>query len=265
MQQFSTFFLENWYLFLALVVILAMLARTFVGSGAVKGARPLEALNHINHQDALVLDVRTDKEYREGHILNSLHIPLGVLSGRLKELEPYRDSAIVVSCRSGARSAQAAAILRKQGFAQVYNLSGGVMAWQNANLPLTTEVGKPPKPMAKATAEAEPAPLEAPAAEPGEESPVAAAAPEVTIYTAPLCPYCSRAIKLLQDKGVAYSEKKLDQEPELRQEMEQRAKRDSVPQIFIGDQHVGGCDELYALDREGKLDAMLGLTSELKS
>ena len=90
----------------------------------------------INHKNALVLDVREQNEYDAGHILNSKLIPLGKLLERIGELEKYRERPVVVVCRSGQRSASACTLLGKQGFAQVYNLSGGVMAWQKANLPL---------------------------------------------------------------------------------------------------------------------------------
>lgn len=96
----------------------------------------IAALQLINHKDALVLDVREDKEYQAGHVLNAKLLPLGALKERIAELEKYRDKPIVVMCRSGNRSASACTILGKQGFSQAYNLAGGVMAWQKANLPL---------------------------------------------------------------------------------------------------------------------------------
>jgi len=68
-----------------------------------------------------------------------------------------------------------------------------------------------------------------------------------------------RARLLLQQKGVEFIELRVDKDPELRREMEQRSQATSVPQIFIDDFHVGGCDDLYALDRQGRLDALLGL------
>ena len=83
--------------------------------------------------------------------------------------------------------------------------------------------------------------------------------PSVTIYTTPWCPYCRAAKALLAQKGVAFTEIDVDGKPELRQEMTARAGgRTSVPQIFIGDQGVGGSDDLHALDRAGKLDPLLG-------
>jgi glutaredoxin 3 len=80
----------------------------------------------------------------------------------------------------------------------------------------------------------------------------------VEIYSTMLCPYCWRAKKLLEERGVAYQEVDVMTDGKLRAEMRQRAGgRTSVPQIFINGQHVGGCDDLYALDRAGKLKPML--------
>jgi len=78
------------------------------------------------------------------------------------------------------------------------------------------------------------------------------------MYCTATCPYCIRAQRLLEDKGVAFEQIRVDLEPDRRAEMVQRAGgRTSVPQIFIEDMHVGGCDEIYALERAGKLDALL--------
>ncbi|MDK3017895.1 glutaredoxin 3 [Pseudodonghicola flavimaris] len=81
---------------------------------------------------------------------------------------------------------------------------------------------------------------------------------QVEIYTSPLCGYCHAAKRLLNQKGVAFSEIDVWAEPGRKPEMIQRANgRRTVPQIFIGDTHVGGCDDLYALENGGKLDALL--------
>ncbi len=79
----------------------------------------------------------------------------------------------------------------------------------------------------------------------------------VEIYTTQTCPYCIAAKGLLRKKGVAYSEIDVAGKAELRAAMTQRTGRTSVPQIFIDGKHVGGCDDLHALERAGKLDAML--------
>ena len=81
---------------------------------------------------------------------------------------------------------------------------------------------------------------------------------QVTIYTTPICPYCVRAKSLLSKKGVAFEEIDIFMSEEARQEMlANSGGARTVPQIFVGDTHVGGCDDLYALDNAGKLDPLL--------
>lgn len=79
----------------------------------------------------------------------------------------------------------------------------------------------------------------------------------VTVYSTRVCPYCMLAKRLLGSKGVSYDEIMVDQNDALRAEMMQRSGRRTVPQIFIGDRHVGGFDDLAALDRAGQLDPLL--------
>ena len=84
------------------------------------------------------------------------------------------------------------------------------------------------------------------------------AMPKIAIYTKPFCPYCSRALSLLAAKGAQVAEVEAAFDPALRKEMLERSNgRSTYPQIFIGDKHVGGCDELMALDRAGQLDPLL--------
>jgi glutaredoxin 3 len=77
------------------------------------------------------------------------------------------------------------------------------------------------------------------------------------MYTTGWCPYCAKARALLKTKGASFTDIDVESAPEKRAEMRSRSGRTSVPQIFIGDQHVGGCDDLYALEQAGKLDALL--------
>ena len=80
----------------------------------------------------------------------------------------------------------------------------------------------------------------------------------VTIYTKPYCPYCVRAVSLLEKKGVDFTEIEAAFDPDKRQEMVQRAKgRATFPQIFVGEEHIGGCDDMMALEYAGKLDTLL--------
>jgi rhodanese-related sulfurtransferase len=95
-----------------------------------------EAVQLINRRDAVVLDVRDTGDYAAGHIANARHVPEAQLAERMKELEKYKSRPIVVSCRSGARAAVVSGLLRKQGFAEVFALRGGIAAWQQASMPL---------------------------------------------------------------------------------------------------------------------------------
>jgi glutaredoxin 3 len=84
-----------------------------------------------------------------------------------------------------------------------------------------------------------------------------AQAPKVTMYCTRFCPFCVMARRLLDKKGVSYEEVRVDAEPARRAEMRSRSGRHTVPQIFVGEQHVGGYEELCALDCAGRLDALL--------
>jgi glutaredoxin 3 len=81
--------------------------------------------------------------------------------------------------------------------------------------------------------------------------------PAVTVYVSDWCPYCQRAKSLLQQKQLVFSEVNVEEDPKSREEMIARSNRRTVPQIFIGNMHVGGFDELYALDRSGELDRLI--------
>jgi glutaredoxin 3 len=81
--------------------------------------------------------------------------------------------------------------------------------------------------------------------------------PQVTVYTRPFCGFCSHAIRLLREKGVEFTEIEAGFDPAKRQEMIDRSGRTTFPQIFVGDTHIGGCDDLVALDSAGKFDPML--------
>ena len=132
-------FVQNNLMLIAVALLSAgMLVWPMIGRriSGVKEVETLEAIQLINHRDAVILDVREDKEFATGHLPNAKHIPLGQLVARLKDVEKFKKKPIVVNCRSGARSATACGILRKNGFEEVYNLKGGINAWQQANMPV---------------------------------------------------------------------------------------------------------------------------------
>ncbi len=125
-------------LFLALAGVIGMLAWSFL-QGSLQGFKtvgPVEATQLINHKDAVVLDLREESEVRDGVILNSIHIPLGQLKDNVGKLGKHKEKPMITLCRTGSRSNSACVTLVKNGFAEVYNLQGGITAWRNANLPL---------------------------------------------------------------------------------------------------------------------------------
>ncbi len=139
MEQFNEFVINNWYLWLALVVIVALLAHSFVGGGVsgVKKVDPTGATTLINNNSALVLDVRSEEEFAQGHIVNAAHVPLDALANPPKTLQKHKEKPVIVVCQTGSRSGRACRELRKQEFQSLFTLSGGIVAWQNASLPLS--------------------------------------------------------------------------------------------------------------------------------
>jgi rhodanese-related sulfurtransferase len=138
MDQIGDFILNHWLLFLSLVIILSLLAASVTKDRLLgfKEIKPAEAVEMINHQNAAVLDVREPAEFSAGHILNSVNVPLAALEDRIGELDAWRDRPVIVYCRTGSRAARASALLRKKDFATVVKLSGGILAWESAGLPL---------------------------------------------------------------------------------------------------------------------------------
>lgn len=128
----------NWVWLLTLVssgtLLLIPSLRARLGGPAVS---PAQATLMINREDAIVIDVRDQDEWDSGHIANARHIPLSKLDERLHEVEKYKQRTVLVNCRSGHRSGMAASRMRKAGFEKVFNLEGGILAWQQAGLPLS--------------------------------------------------------------------------------------------------------------------------------
>jgi rhodanese-related sulfurtransferase len=131
------FLQDNWMLAALAAVSGAMLAWSFLG-GRLSGVEQADTLKatRLYNDDALILDVREDKEYASGHIPRARHIPLGQLANRIQELDKFKSKPILVTCRSGQRSARACGMLKKAGFETVYNQAGGIIAWERANLPI---------------------------------------------------------------------------------------------------------------------------------
>ncbi|MFO1352778.1 MAG: rhodanese-like domain-containing protein [Gammaproteobacteria bacterium] len=139
MEQYLDFAARHWYLFAAVAVIIGLLIGTEFTrfTRGVAALTPPQALRLINDQDTLILDVSDSSEYKAGHIPEARHIPHQELAQRFKEILKFKDKPVIVYCRSGNRSGPAGARLKKEGFAQVHVLNGGLAAWQSANLPIS--------------------------------------------------------------------------------------------------------------------------------
>jgi rhodanese-related sulfurtransferase len=116
-----------------------MLLWPLIAGGTVANLTPAEATLLMNREDALVLDVRETGEWGSGHITGARHITLGQLDKRLSELDKFKEKPIIVVCATGNRSSSACGQLKKHGFGKVFSLGGGISAWRDANLPLTTK------------------------------------------------------------------------------------------------------------------------------
>ncbi len=146
-SSFIDFVVEQWLLFAALVLILGLLMRSWLAPrlSGVKELGTQDAIRLLNEDNTVVLDVRLDKEFKTGHILDAYNIPVGALEARVRELEKHKQDPVLVVCQTGNRSLQGAKILRKHGFEQIYSLKGGMAAWINASLPVSTKSGKSKK------------------------------------------------------------------------------------------------------------------------
>ncbi|MGD8567027.1 MAG: rhodanese-like domain-containing protein [Gammaproteobacteria bacterium] len=136
MQQLIDFAANNAILVIAFFVLLGLLLRTYITPGGAKSVTASQAVQLINHEDALLLDVRTQEEFQKSHILNAINIPLGLLDSRIADIQEQKARPVVVVCQSGSRSQQAARTLKKHAFDRIHNLSGGMLSWQQANLPV---------------------------------------------------------------------------------------------------------------------------------
>ena len=135
MDQLFEFIGNHPYLVGGFVVLLVLFIRNETRRGGRSvSAQELVAL--VNKEDAVVLDLRDQKEFAAGHIVDSVNIPYSSLESRLSELDEYKDKPIVLACKMGQHAGSAGTALRKNGFANVSRLTGGIAEWRNQNLPV---------------------------------------------------------------------------------------------------------------------------------
>ena len=140
MQQYIEFLQANPLLTLAWIGIFVLLVFITVKSSM----SPIKKITHqqatllMNRNDAKVIDIRSNDEFKKGHIIDSIHLPLSkIKNNEFGKLEKEKDCPIIVICDTGMTAAQACQMLHKAGFSNIYNLQGGIADWRNANLPLT--------------------------------------------------------------------------------------------------------------------------------
>jgi rhodanese-related sulfurtransferase len=139
MERIPEFIANHLFLFSLLVSILMLLVWNFYGDilSGVKVISPDNVTRLINREDAQVVDIRTDKEFADGHIIDAIHIHVDQLATQLDKLKKYKEKGVIFCCTGGSVSVKEARKLMNEGFEKVYCLKGGILSWQQANLPLT--------------------------------------------------------------------------------------------------------------------------------
>ena len=139
LAQISEFAVNHPFLVIAFAVLLGL---TFfnemkIATQRFAGLTPAGAVNLMNSEDVVVLDVREPSETAGGKIAKAIQIPMSALPKRVGELEKHKGKTVIVYCKTGARASAACKELSRQGFEKVYSLNGGMLAWQDAHLPIS--------------------------------------------------------------------------------------------------------------------------------
>ena len=131
-----TFLIDNWYLIFIALASGAMLAWPVLRGAGASGLSPTQAVQLINREKAVVIDVCSADEFAAGHVAGARHVPLGELQERLPSLVKNKALPVVLVCASGARSQRAVAIAKGLGYEKAESLAGGLKAWREASLPV---------------------------------------------------------------------------------------------------------------------------------
>jgi rhodanese-related sulfurtransferase len=137
MALFLEFLAQQWILAAALSVVIVML---FMHETRKSGPSlsPQKAINLVNAEQGVFLDLRDAADYKQGHIVDAVHIPSGKLAERMAELEKYKNKPIILVCKMGQQASAAGKQLKGNNFEQVYKMTGGMMEWSNLQLPTVT-------------------------------------------------------------------------------------------------------------------------------
>lgn len=134
MELFLEFLTQQWILAAALLAVIILL---FVHETRQSGPSisPQKAINMVNAEQGVFLDLRDAADYKRGHIVDAVHIPSAKLAEKMAELEKYRDKPIILVCKMGQQASAAGKQLKGNNFEQVYKMTGGMMEWSNLQLP----------------------------------------------------------------------------------------------------------------------------------
>jgi thiosulfate/3-mercaptopyruvate sulfurtransferase len=254
MSELLTFFSENlWTCFgLVVLILIYIIFEITQKKHQAKTLSPQDAIQYTSRGKGIFLDIRGEKAYNESHIVGSIQTNIENLKQSVKFLQKYKRKPVVVYCNSGQSSKSAVEVLNQQGFEDVSILRGGFSQWKSDNLPVDKIESKqtPKKQKNKAAKKALPETIKN--AEENQDM------SGIEIYYKETCPFCIKALGLLDNKNVSYTSYDVLKKPELREEMIKRANgRTTVPEIFINNKLVGGCDELFELESEGKLEQLI--------
>ncbi len=133
--MFFEFLAQQWMLVGALVVAVGMLVQ-YESRKSGQSLSPQQAINLVNAEDGIFVDLREGGEYGKGHIANAVNIPAAKLDGRLSELDKYKEKPVVLVCKMGQHSGAVGKKLGQAGYSRVYRMSGGMMEWGQQQLPL---------------------------------------------------------------------------------------------------------------------------------
>jgi rhodanese-related sulfurtransferase len=141
MQQLIEFFSNHLVLFAAFGTVLLLIIANEVHGNLTGGKRvgPLEAVRMINDREPVIVDLRSAADFKKGHLLNAINLPLPKLEERAGDLGKDKNRPVLLYCALGSSSGEAAARLRKLGFAEAYPIRGGISAWMQSNLPVTAK------------------------------------------------------------------------------------------------------------------------------
>ena len=139
MEQLSEFIVNNFILFAALFVVMAMLIKSELDFQANRGllvTPPMAIRLMNNYDDALIIDLRAAADYKSGHIKGAKNSPLNDFAKEVEKYSGYKDKPVLIYCNSGNTASRAIRLLKNAGFDKISNLDGGIAAWKEANMPL---------------------------------------------------------------------------------------------------------------------------------